>query len=564
MRLLGLGGGASPYFALSYDGYNPNLGELHDFGAQAQWNVVDSVSLSVGHHQYRFGLDYRRLNSIAIPTNPSVSYYYLSESAVQTNSATTFTQVTAPAYPLYKNFSAFAQDEWRVSQRLNLSLGLRWEVNPAPGVTQGLKPYALQGSNPNTWALAPEGTPLWKTVWYNLAPRLGLAYILHDAPAWETVVRGGGGIFFDTGQQFGSLGFGGPGFVAFGAFAPGGSFPVLPPIPTIVNPPVPPYGLSPAVVYPHLQLPYTVQWNTSFEQAMGGSEVLTVSFIGAHASRLLQRSSVSAPSNPNASSFAVIENGLTSDYAALQAQFRRRMSRRLTVLASYTWSHCLDYGSQDFLLEYQRGSCDFDVRHNASVALSYDLPNVGQNHILKAMLANWGGDDRFTVRTAFPVTMEGAQLFDPTGMEYSAGLNLVQGEPIYLYGENCDSILQGLGDLDPGKGCPGGRAINPLAFTSITSGLGDAPRNLARGFGAWQMDLAIRRNFPIGERVKLQFRAEAFNVFNHPNFGNINSQFGQNTFGQATATLANSLGVLSPLYQMGGPRSMQFSLKLVF
>ena len=85
-----------------------------------------------------------------------------------------------------------------------------------------------------------------------------------------------------------------------------------------------------------------------------------------------------------------------------------------------------------------------------------------------------------------------------------------------------------------------------------------------RGFGAWQMDMAVRRDFPIYENLKLQFRAEAFNIFNHPSFGSIDPHFGSPTFGQATATLANSLGVLSPLYQMGGPRSMQFALKLVF
>ena len=78
------------------------------------------------------------------------------------------------------------------------------------------------------------------------------------------------------------------------------------------------------------------------------------------------------------------------------------------------------------------------------------------------------------------------------------------------------------------------------------------------------MDMAVRRDFPIYERLKLQFRAEAFNIFNHPNFGIVNPHFGQPTFGQATATLANSLGILSPLYQMGGNRSMQFALKLTF
>jgi hypothetical protein len=78
------------------------------------------------------------------------------------------------------------------------------------------------------------------------------------------------------------------------------------------------------------------------------------------------------------------------------------------------------------------------------------------------------------------------------------------------------------------------------------------------------MDFAIRREFPIYERLKLQFRAEAFNVFNHPNFGFIDPDHSRPQFGQTTGTLAQTLGVLSPLYQAGGPRSMQFALKLVF
>jgi hypothetical protein len=162
------------------------------------------------------------------------------------------------------------------------------------------------------------------------------------------------------------------------------------------------------------------------------------------------------------------------------------------------------------------------------------------------------------------VTLVGNQLLQPDGQIYDGGLSFVPGQPVYLYGANCASVLQGLGDLQPGQGCPGGRAINPLAFTPVNSGLGDTPRNFAKGFGAVQMDLAVRRDFPIHERLKLQFRTEAFNIFNHPNFGSINSSFGQATFGQATGTLASSLGILSPLYQQGGPRSMQFALKLIF
>jgi hypothetical protein len=332
-----------------------------------------------------------------------------------------------------------------------------------------------------------------------------------------------------------------------------------------MNPPVPPYGgATPTGFATHLQLPYTLQWNASIEQALGNSQSVVASYVGSHAARLLEFLSFASASNPNASQFNFIENGLTSDYDALQIQFRRRLSRGLTALASYTWSHCIDYRSGNPFFGYERGNCDFDVRHNLSTAFSYDLPNVGRNGFMNTVMHHWGLDDRFTARTSFPVSLFGNFLLQPNGQFYYGGLNLVPGQPIYLYGANCASVLQGIGDLQPGQECPGGRAINPTAFSAASSGPGDAPRNFARGFGAWQMDMAIRREFPIHENLKLQFRAEAFNLFNHPNFGVINSQFGQSTFGQATATLASSLSGLNPLYQMGGPRSMQFALKLVF
>ena len=562
-QLAGIGPEGQVAVNLIYFGSGIDLVQSRVVGEQKQWNVVDTTSLSLGHHQFKFGVDYRRLEPVAIQVNPQVAYNYESKAQVQANSPTLLFLARAPAYPLYTNFSAFAQDEWRVSQRLGFSLGLRWEVNPPPGVTQGLKPYTIQGSGPNTWTLAPQGTPLWQTTWFNFAPRLGLAYILNKTAGRETVVRGGGGVFFDTGQQLGSTGFSGPGFTSGLSVVSPASFPTPVVAPPIVNPPVAPFATVDGFST-HLQLPYTLQWNASIQQAIGKAQTFTMSYVGSHASRLLQANRFSAPTNPTSHSFYVVQNGLTSDYDSLQAQFQRRFSRGFTTLASYTWSHCLDYGSQNFLIGYQRGNCDFDVRHNLSAAISYDLPSVGHSTFLNAVLHHWGLDDRFTARTGFPVTLDGLTLLYPDGQQYHAGLNLVPGQPVYLYGVNCATVLQGLHGLNPGQTCPGGRAINPLAFSNASSGLGNAPRNFARGFGAWQMDLAVRREFPIHERLRLQFRAEAFNIFNHPNFGTINPSFGSSTFGQATATLASSLGVLSPLYQIGGPRSMQLALKVVF
>ena len=573
-QLQGVDAGAGLSLVFIYSGYELGISQLQEFATQRQWNLVDSVGISIGRHQLKFGVDYRRLTPTATPIDPSVEYLYLSQDSIQANLAFgAISQSLAPAHPLYQNFSAFVQDEWKATPRLGLSLGLRWEVDPAPGVTQGIKPYTIEGSSPSTYTLAPEGTPLWKTSWGNVAPRLGAAYVLRDRPSFETVIRGGAGVFYDTGQQLGSTGFQGPGYSSGEAIQLSVPFP-LPAsdvaVP-IVNPPVPPYRQVWA--FPSgLELPYAVQWNGSIEQAFGNSQVVTVSYVGSHGARLLEQSEISGSTvnNANIGTLYLVRNGLTSDYNALQIQFQRRLSRGLTALASYTWSHCIDYGSQNYNFPFQRGDCDFDVRHNVSAAFSYDVPNVGQTGFLQAVLNHWGLDDRFTARTGFPVTLLGNPNIDlGTGQTYYSGLNLVAGQAIYIYGAQCAALYNN------GHGCPGGRAVNPNAFRAPASGLGNAPRNFVRGFGAWQMDLAVRRDFPIYERLKLQFRAEAFNIFNHPNFGKINATFCSPTstspefatgctFGQAIGTLASNLGILSPLYQQGGPRSMQFALKLVF
>ncbi len=125
-------------------------------------------------------------------------------------------------------------------------------------------------------------------------------------------------------------------------------------------------------------------------------------------------------------------------------------------------------------------------------------------------------------------------------------------QPLYLYG----------------NGYPGGRAINYNAFTPTTqTGVdGDAGLNAARGFNAVQTDLTLRRDFPFTERVGLQFRAEAYNLFDHSIYGSIYNTLssGPSLFGQTYNTLNNQLGGLSSLYQVGGPRSLQIALKLPF
>jgi carboxypeptidase family protein/TonB-dependent receptor-like protein len=533
-------------------GYTPALPLYTGHGEQKQWNVVDSVSFGFGRHRLKFGIDYRRLYPGANAYNPFLEYVYESQSSVQSNTSDILlTQKYSSVGPVFENFSAFVQDEWRATPRLTLSMGLRWDVNPPLRASKAQMPYTVEGGSYSDLVLAPQGTPLWDTSWCNLAPRIGIAYMLSNAPGHETVIRAGGGIFFDTGQQLGALGYAGPGFSAEQA-ATGLAFPapLAQVIPPIVNPPVPPYGT--VYAFPtHLQTPYTWQASASLEQALGNSQVIRISYVGGFGRKLLEQNERELSSvNPNFTAVEFLQNGLTSDYNALQLQYQRRMSRGLQVLASYTYSHSIDYGSENTSFPYVRGNSDFDVRHSFSAALSYDLPGPHGSVVEKALLGGWSLDDRFTARTGFPVTLLGEEYLDPATLKYQyLGLDVVPREPVYSYGAEY----------------PGGRAINAGAFEAPPPGqIGDAPRNFARGFGAWQMDLAIRREFHLTERLRLQFRAEAFNTFNHPNFGVIDANFGDPTFGQATATLAQSLGTLSPLYQMGGPRSLQFALKLAF
>jgi hypothetical protein len=166
-----------------------------------------------------------------------------------------------------------------------------------------------------------------------------------------------------------------------------------------------------------------------------------------------------------------------------------------------------------------------------------------------------------------PVDIYSGYTYLPNGQAVSLRPDLVPGVPVYLYDSQYPGgkAINGTPGAVPG-GCPdGSQSVGP--FCPPPAGRnGNAPRNFVRGFDAWQTDLAIKREFPLHERLKLQFRAEAFNILNHPNFGTIDNftTDGPTLFGRPKSTLNNSLGGANPLYQIGGPRSLQLALKLVF
>ena len=563
---------------------------------QRQINIVDSVSIQKNSHSLKLGVDFRRLSPLSNPAAygqdaffgdvPSAATGNLLEAIVISDTRTTF---------LFRNLGIYAQDTWRILPQLTITYGLRWDVDFVPRSQNGPNFPAVTGFNLNDLsglALAPTGTPPYKTGYGNFAPRLGMAYQLSQNQSWQTVLRGGFGVFYDlasseagnntaVGYPFAALAF------SFGTFP-------LSPVVTAPPPIAPPTASNPgplAAFDPHLRLPYTLEWNISLEQALGKEQTISVSYVGSAGRRLLETAVVLFPPNPSFSEEQLVTNVGTSEYNALQAQFQRRLSHGLQVLGSYTLSHSIDTASAGSSVlqsnalvpsvnpNANRGPSDFDIRHTLSVGLTYEIPAPNINAIAKEVLRGWSTENFILARSAPPVDVGAAQFSALAGFFGDVRPDLVPGQPLYLYGANCASVMQALGSLAPGQACPGGKGFNPAAFmnppvdpnTGLPLRQGNFPRNFLRGFGASQWDFAIHRDFPLRESLKLQFRAEMFNVLNHPNFAQPNNGFGFGGFGLSTQMLNTALaggavgsGGFSPLYQIGGPRSIQLALKLQF
>jgi hypothetical protein len=177
---------------------------------QKQVNIVDSLDWSRGSHGLKFGLDYRRLS----PTNGYRPWEidYLANSFEELAQGKIFearviSNDAAVLRPVFTNVSLYAQDAWRVKPRLTLTYGVRWDYDPPPSESSGHPLFtAINLNDPAHVALAPKGTPLWKSDKHNFAPRLGFADTLNNSPGRELVLRGGAGIYYGLGNQQGAQG----------------------------------------------------------------------------------------------------------------------------------------------------------------------------------------------------------------------------------------------------------------------------------------------------------------------------------------------------------------------
>ncbi len=526
--------------------------------AQDQINIVNTVTHVSGEHTQKAGIDFRRI----MPTNRRPGY---NQSAVFNgisgtpgallSGAASNIQVTSnveAVYPVYTNLSAYWQDSIRAAQRTTLTFGLRWDLNPAPGVREGEKPLALGDNGEVT-----QDRGLYNTRWFDIAPRIGLAYQMDTTPGREMVARMGIGLFYDVGYGASSGAFGGAPYsnartISLASF-PLDAADAAPPI----LPAERPYGQLTAADR-DLRSPLITQWNFTIERYFRSSQVLSIGYSASTGRRLL-RTETQPSFTGDYALLRIATNGATSDYHGLQVQFRRRFSAALQTQFSYTYGHSIDSSSNDagfggFATLFsggQRGSSDYDIRHNLNWSGSYRL--------LKGWYADWVA----TYRTGLPFDVQGlssetsdssASPTNRRGGVFAQVRPDYNGQPLWLD--------------DPSA--PGGRRLNRDAFEAPEGfAQGNLGRNAIRGFNASQIDIALRRQFRLREGWQAHVAVQGFNVLNQANVANPTPNEGSNlaspTFGLVNRTLGQIPGGgANAIYRNGGPRSVELSLRIQF
>ncbi len=482
-------------------------------------------------------------------------------------------------------FDFFGQDSWQVTRKLNLNLGLRYEyIGPLHSLDKDLavftpdKGLSIQGNGISS-IFSPDKN--------NFAPRFGFAY--QPTASENLVVRGGVGVFYDQINMNPFLDFRPGGAGADGLQDnPIGPSPVANysvgsltwqpntyifaanvPCPTL-NGCVDPSTLLPLTynvysVGQNFRTPYFYNYNLQVEKGFGnGAAVLQVGYVGSAGHKLSVMDNINLdghlnPQYSNIGSVLQLNSVGNSNYNALQAIFKIRSWHGLSSQFAYTWAHELDTmteyrGSIQFdytnpKLDY--GSGDFDTRNNFTAFWTYDVP--GSSHGPKILTHGW--------QISSLLTIHGGQPFNFNAGTQLPGLNLVSN-PFSGVSHTFSAANGGLPWVNPAAFCTPGSAGCPGPTTTTADGrfIGDIHRNAFYGPGFGDYDLSVIKNIPVTERVKVQLRAEMFNVFNRKNLATGAGSVGGNGFVGDTIGDFNGAPGLGP----GEPFNLQIAAKIIF
>lgn len=567
-----------------FAGFFTNLGSLpgpnsfNQITPFAVFEVLDRATKAKGSHTFKFGTQIR-VNRLNEWLRPQQTYYFASFSDLENNNPFVLAKIGFPGFVGIRNsnWDFYIQDDWKVTRKLTVNLGLRYEYNTAWTEGHG----RMQNFNVATQSFYPHGQT-YSAPGTNFAPRVGFAW--DPFGKGKTVVHGYGGIFFMP-MQFGfGLVTNLPAYSSynvnvFQAIFGNPPFSISYPSP---NPPLP-AGTQNVNAFPlHPKDPYSTNWLFGIQQEIARNTVLTVNYTGNKTQHMQAGVSFAAPNaNPanivdQSRPFSGFANenlnadSLFSNYNALQVQLRRNVGR-LTLEANYAWSHEIDDlvnvfsgWSNPLDPSLDRGSGDWDVRHNFTASAVYSLPELkGSGTLVRTALGGWQVSSILQTRSGLPTNIQLISGFFGIPMRP----NFVEGQPLHVSNAHWpDSSFNN-----------NAFTINPNYDGAWGDAPGDVPRNALRGPRFAQWDFSLMKNFPITERLKLQFRTDLFNLLNHPNFGQPDGGIctavtaatatspatctPNPNFGKIGQTLASAQG---SQIGTGTARQAQFALKLIF
>ncbi len=496
---------------------------------QRQFHLLNSLTFLRGTHKITAGVDFRRI--LALRRDATAGLGLIAddvESLSDTRTLWIARSAAQNASVRLRELSLWLQDTWKVSPRITIAGGLRWEYSPAP-LPDGVS-YFLNSASNTVFSLHQR---IWPAAYRNFAPRFGAAVRLTSSG--NTMLRAGAGLYYDSSLSIATDVLNG---------GPLGTERFISSIHA-------PFSTELSYAFlPNLVLPKVVQWHVSLERSLGTHSAASLGYIGSEGLDLVRRELGGSGSSPT-SVIALTTNNAASSYHALEFQYRRRIASGLQALAAYTWSHSIDNDSSDAFLMWagsggsDRGSSDFDVRHGFTGSASYAAP----------WMHGFTLDTTFRARTGFPITILQREEYLGISVANAFRPHYLTGVPIWI--------------RDPSAA--GGRRLNPAAFLGTAATVqGSLGRNALTGFGMSQVDLAIGREFRFPEQLRLNLRVETFNLLNHANFGDPVRFLNSPLFGQSVSMLNMMLGTgspgsgLAPALQTGGPRSVQISLRFQF
>ncbi len=550
------------------------------------FQFLDNVSWVRGRHTVKFGGDIQQVTMFASATlsaRPAFNFngVYTQNPQGRSGTGAAFadfllglpnnTNVSTRSISKIRDRIAqgYIQDDWKVSKSLTVNLGLRYELTkPFVEVDDQQANFVLE-SGPYYAKLVQArergpsglGRALVDGDYNNFAPRLGLAW----QAAARTVVRSGFGVFYGRDENIGVNRrlTNNPPFFIRSQFLSDQINPII-----VLSQGIPSNALDPTrVVNPEVisfprnfRTSYTLQWNLNVQQELPGKIVAQVGYTGSGARKLYFVNNVNIPPPgpgnvetrrpiPGVGGVFYYAPVVSSSYNALLAKAERRFSNGYSLLASYTWGHSIDNGASNNDqndpgpqnprdLRSHRGNSNFDVAHRFVVSNVWELPfGKGKrfwadNAVLDAIAGGWQLAGITSMQTGQPFTVQ--LNYDPSNTGGSARPNRLRD-----------------GSLSKEQRDPA-RWFDLTAFEAATAyTFGNSGRNILRAPGRINVDLGVARSFSLGERLRIQFRGEFFNLANTPQFGLPGA-----TIGAAGVGIIGS--VITP------ERQVQFALRLAF